>query len=172
MALPVLGTSIFFNTRLCVGGLYFDAELREEHNYSADITSHPIEVGANITDNAVIRPIRVSLSVAVSSVYSISLQMSFIGSNRPQDALLKLRQLQADRTPVEIICRLARYNSMLIESIISYQDTDSANSAMIDIRLIEAIIVNSSSGSIYNNPGDPQYDSDTDEGTKQAGQSA
>ena len=170
MNIPILGTSLFFNTKASVGGLYFDAELSEDHTYEADITDHPIEVGANITDNAVIQPTIVNLNVAVSSVYSISTLLSFSGSNRPQDAVQKLRQLQANRTPVNLICRLASYPNMLIKSIRAKQDTATANSAMIMITFKEAIIVDSSAGSIYNNPVDKQYSAPQNEGTKQARQ--
>lgn len=168
--MQLLGISLLFNTRVSVGGLFFDASINESHQMEADITSHPIEVGANITDNAVIQPTMVTLNVAVGSVYSMASILSFTSTDRPRDAVAKIRQLQANRTPVTLICRLANYTNMLIKSIVANQTVDTASSAYMTIILQEAIIVDSSAGSIYNNPSSPEYGKNTNEGSKQAGQ--
>lgn len=164
------GTSFFYNTRVNVGGFYFDASLGEDHNLAADITDHPIEVGANVTDNVVIQQAIVTLNVAVGSIYSITPFFSFVSANRPVDALQQLRQLQVNRTPIEVICRLARYESMLIQNIKVSQAKETATSAYFTITLKEAFIVNATGGSIYNNPSSSEYSNGANEGTKQAEQ--
>ena len=160
-------TSIFYNTKPSVGGFVFDAVMRESHDYEADITTHPIEAGANIVDNVVIQPVILSLDIFVGSLYAITSFSIATGGDRPTDALTRLRQMQADRVPLTVVARLASYDNMLIRSINAHQDVDSSSSLLATITLQEAIIVDGTAGAINTNPADPQYSQPVKSGRKQ-----
>lgn len=57
---------IFSKSRPDIGGLYFDALLEESSELITDVTEYPIETGAIGNDHAVDRPLRLSMTVALS----------------------------------------------------------------------------------------------------------
>lgn len=160
-------SAFFSNTRPSVGGLVFDATMRENHDYEALITQHPVEAGANIVDNVVIDPVVVTLDIFVGSIYAINPLLLGNSINRPGDALAKLRQLMVNREPLTVVCRLASYQNMLIKSVIANQDIDSSSSLLATVTLQEAITVNDT-GSTGTNPADKQYSPPTNGGSRQA----
>lgn len=57
---------IFSKSRPDIGGLYFDALLEESSELITDVTEYPIETGAIGNDHAVDRPLRLTMTVALS----------------------------------------------------------------------------------------------------------
>lgn len=57
---------IFSKRRPSIGGLFFDAVLEETSELVTDVTEYPIETGAIGNDHAVTRPLRVTMTVALS----------------------------------------------------------------------------------------------------------
>lgn len=57
---------IFSKSRPDIGGLYFDALLEESSELITDVTEYPIETGAFGNDHAVDRPLRLTMTVALS----------------------------------------------------------------------------------------------------------
>lgn len=161
-------SAILFTTKPSIGGLYFDAMLRERHNYPSRITSHPIEAGANIVDNQVIFPPVIEMEIAVGSVYLANPFLSFGGSTRPVDALAQLRQLQATRQPMTVVCLLAVYQNVLIKEINAHIEKDTASTLIATVTMWVANIVDSNGTSINVSPANPAYANPVNTGTKQA----
>lgn len=71
---------------LSSGELHFDAVLSEEHEHSATVTDHPVEIGVNIVDHVRPDPDRVTLEVFVSNtpVYSDDSEMAALTLDVPQ----------------------------------------------------------------------------------------
>lgn len=59
-------TSIFSRSRPEIGGLFFDALLEESSELVTDVTEYPIEDGSVGNDHAVNRPLRLTMTVALS----------------------------------------------------------------------------------------------------------
>ncbi len=59
--------SVFANTSEGVAGYTFDAVLEETLDMSAEITTYPVESGANVADHRVIQPIRYKIRGVVSN---------------------------------------------------------------------------------------------------------
>lgn len=57
---------IFSKSRPDIGGLFFDALLEESSELVTDVTEYPIETGSIGNDNAVERPLRLTMTVALS----------------------------------------------------------------------------------------------------------
>lgn len=57
---------IFSKSRPDIGGLFFDALLEESSELVTDVTEYPIETGAIGNDHAVERPLRLTMTVALS----------------------------------------------------------------------------------------------------------
>ena len=107
--------------RTRIGGLYFQAILKEDHNSKLRITEHPVETGANIADHAFLEPQSLSIEIGMSDAAAY-LSSSFIGENCSVDAFTTLKKMQASRQPLTVITRLATYQNMLIETLTSPVD--------------------------------------------------
>lgn len=57
---------IFTKSRPSIGGRYFDAVLEESSELVTEVTRYPVEDGATGNDHAVLRPLRITMTVGVS----------------------------------------------------------------------------------------------------------
>ena len=162
-----INSSIFSPSIYRVGQLFFDGVLNETHNYSVTPTEQPIEVGANITDHAIVMPREISLSVIVGDIYySFSTPSSYNLSKRSSDALQRLNLLLVARNPLTVICNLAKYTNMLLVGITANQDKTSNSTLIATLDFKELLIVDSNSGSIIVNNNNDQYQKPENTGTK------
>ena len=53
--------NLFIRTKKSIGGIELDAVLTETHNNQVRLTKNPVELGADITDHAVIEPKRLNI---------------------------------------------------------------------------------------------------------------
>lgn len=94
--------------------LTFDNTFKESHDYKMEVTSHPIEAGAPITDHVVEQQTRVSMTLHLTD--------HPIDDNDPVPLRAKkqfetLLQIFREKTPLQLVTGLAVYNDMVIESI-------------------------------------------------------
>lgn len=109
-----------------VGPVKFDCVISEEHVSEIEITSNPIETGAEVNDHAYVKPKQVTLDVADSNaalIYNV------------------LVRFQETRIPFFMITGLTLYKNMLIQSIDAHRDKDTARILRATIVLREVVIV-------------------------------
>ncbi len=103
-----------------------DAALSEDHTFDSDVTEHPVEEGADITDHVRARPIEVSIQGIVSDTPigrtafnrgfdpSGELQMPVLPSDVAFSNLLAIRDA---REPITITTSLKTFERMILTSL-------------------------------------------------------
>lgn len=103
-----------------IGDVLIDVILSEEHTYDSDVTSHPVETGASITDNVVDKPLIISLDCIISatpfgatqplggSLFAVSI------ADVAQDRLIALK---ATREPVTVEDSQGSFPNMIVEKL-------------------------------------------------------
>jgi len=147
--------NLFIRTRKSLGGIELDAILTENHNSIVSVSKNPIELGADITDHAIIEPKRLNIRAIVSDsplgsaafaqivdtitgLFGTSTSGNLTRSNAAYNALI---QLQEAREPIQVQTKLKLYENMLITSINTTQDKDTSRIVSLDISLEEIRIV-------------------------------
>lgn len=135
--------------RSSIGGIEIQATLEEIHNSTVQITEHPVELGAEITDHAFKKPDEVVLRCAWSNSSPQALlgtvQRLFSGelsgADYVSDVYSQLRELQEARTPFEIVTTTRRYQNMLITALQVTRDQKTGNALVCTATCREVIIV-------------------------------
>ena len=149
--------NLFVRTKKSIGGIDLDATITEGHVAEVRLTSNPVELGADITDNAIIEPKLLTIVAQVSDTPLGSAAFSQIvdtvtglfGSattsnlTRSQAAYEAMVQLMEAREPIEIQTKLKLYTNMMITNISTSQDKDSSRIVLMSISLKEVLIVES-----------------------------
>jgi hypothetical protein len=106
-----------------IGGWFFDAFLRVDHISKLNITSHPVQIGAPITDHAFLEPAELTIELKMSdSAVSVVKGQFGNDSTRSIAAYRILKQLQTERIPVRIVTNIKSYDNMLLETLSVPQD--------------------------------------------------
>lgn len=149
--------NLFIRTEKSLGGIKLDAVLTEAHNNEVSLTTNPVELGAAITDNAVIEPKKITITAQVSDtpigfaavgqiidnvtgLFGSSTEQSITRSNAAYNALV---QLQEQREPIEVQTKLKLYTDMIITGIKTEQDKDTSRIVRLVISLQEVLITQS-----------------------------
>lgn len=135
--------------RSSIGGIEIQATLEEIHNSTVQITEHPVELGAEITDHAFKKPDEVVLRCAWSNSSPQALlgtvQRLFSGelsgADYVSDVYSQLRELQEAREPFEIVTTTRRYQNMLITALQVTRDQKTGNALVCTATCREVIIV-------------------------------
>ncbi len=126
-----------------IGGLFFDAILHTTHKSTLQITEHPVQVGANISDHAFIMPSIVTMEIAMSDAMDSMVQGQFSdGYTKSVSAFKQLKQLQELRLPISVTTRLQTYNNMLVQSIDVPDDYKTLYGLRATVTLQEIFVVN------------------------------
>jgi len=123
--------------------MYFDAVLRTEHLSARQITSHPVQTGANISDHSYKIPSTLSMDVGVSDVMANFNPMGLIFSNaksKSVNAFEELIKIQDSGNPVTVYTRLKKYENMVIERVSAREDAKTLYELRAQIQLQEVII--------------------------------
>lgn len=95
-----------------------------------EITKHPVQEGATISDNAYVKPSDVSIKVV------------FNDDDKPlQETYRLLLELQALREPFDVVTGKRIYKNMLMKGLGQTTDAENENVLSIDFTLEEIIIV-------------------------------
>lgn len=101
-----------------IGGLFFDAIISVSTEHTATITSHPVQLGANISDHMYLEPISITMEIAMSDAMDSMVYGQWKGGyTKSVSAYRMLCDLQARRIPITVLTRLNQYPDMVIESI-------------------------------------------------------
>lgn len=151
--------SALFKPRRALGAFTAQITIEEHHEDQLEITDHPIEQGAVISDHAYIRPAELTIKCGWSNspsrgglidgvVGGLSATVSgakslFSGNseNQVRDVYAKLLDLQASAKPFDIYTGKRKYTNMLIRSLATVTDRDTENSLMITVTCRQVIIV-------------------------------
>ena len=152
-----------------VEGYVFDAFLKLDHERRLTITDHPVEEGANISDHSFLEAKSLSIEIGMSDVGDSIIDGQFgHRSTRSISAFDTLCRLQAERNPITINTKLAKFENMLIENITSPDDFTTMNGLKATIFFREIIIVSTDTASLPNRTSTaPQKTGNTNRGAVQ-----
>jgi hypothetical protein len=119
--------------------------ISEKHSDTLEITEHPVETGAPVSDHAYKRPSEVVMEVGFSGGGSI---LDFIDTSSlgltlglsPRETYQQILDLQASRIPFDVVTGKRLYSNMLIRAIEVTTDRTSENVLMAVLTLREVII--------------------------------
>lgn len=110
-----------------IGELVLDAVVRETHNFSSEISEHPVENGCVIADHVYNKPISLELDciitntpmswvvvTALDSLKRFSLDQS---NNFSELAFRKIEEIFSKRELITIATSLKDYDNMVLESL-------------------------------------------------------
>ncbi len=149
--------NLFVRTKKSFGGIQLDAVISETHNNAVRLTKNPVELGADITDHAIIEPKRINVVAQVSDsplglaafgqivdlvtgLFGTSTSSNITRSNAAYNAMV---QLMEAREPLEIQTKLKIYSDMVITSLNVTQDKNSSRIVLMNIALEEVLITES-----------------------------
>ena len=105
------------------GNIELDAVLDENHEWSAEATSNPVEVGAPVTDHVIEQSDKLRIRGFVTDS-SISLSMSIMGllnlgdvGNRTQGVFDLLHQLIKLKEPITVYTKHRIYDDMVLTNV-------------------------------------------------------
>ena len=91
----------------------------ETHTDTLEITEHPVESGSNIADHAYLKPAQVKMDVgfAGGGAWPFDAIASMLTPPGPAEIYQQLLDLQASRTPLDVVTGKRKYQNMLIQSM-------------------------------------------------------
>ncbi|MDD5034859.1 MAG: hypothetical protein PHE55_08890 [Methylococcaceae bacterium] len=148
----MLTEMIFGIQKAQVGIVMFDATLNETHSDTAEVTEHPVEFGADVSDNIRMMPATLELEGIVSSTPIVFLASITAPSplenklqlyptrsyDRPGDAYDELRRaMREDGGGITVSTTLRTYENMAITSLEANRDAENGNVLHVSISLRE-----------------------------------
>lgn len=147
--------NLFIRTKKSIGGIELDAFLTESHENVVTLTKNPVEMGANITDHAIIEPKRIVIVAEVTDsplgtaaftqiidniTGLFSSSQNKTRSNTAYNAILQLQEL---REPLQVQTKLKLYQNMIITNLSVSQDKDTSRMVSMRIAMEEVLITES-----------------------------
>ncbi len=119
--------------------------ISEKHSDTLEITEHPVETGAPVSDHAYKRPSEVVMEIGFSGGGSL---LDFVDTSSlgltlglsPRETYQQILDLQASRIPFDVVTGKRLYSNMLIRAIEVTTDRTSENVLMAVLTLREVII--------------------------------
>lgn len=151
--------SILIKPRRSIGAFKAQVTIKEQHTDELEITEHPVEQGAAISDHAYKRPAVLVIEAGWSNSPSVAgpfegvaagLRATVTGvqslitgnaASQVREIYAKLLKLQSDRIPFDVYTGKRIYNNMLVKGLSTTTDKDTENSLIITATLWQVIIV-------------------------------
>jgi hypothetical protein len=151
--------SILIKPQRSIGALIAQVTVSETHHDDLEITDHPVEQGASITDHAFKRPAEVVIRAMWSNSPSIpgfvdgvinavtqtidGVQSLITGNNVSQvkEIYQKLLDLQNNREPFDVVTGKRKYTNMLVKSLTVTTERGTENVLDVTATLRQVIIV-------------------------------
>ena len=145
-------TELIFGTPVKgqVGFVQFDCTLSERHSDEAEITEHPVELGANVSDHIRKLPASIELNGMVTNTPIVFLASLFAESpvitdflsksDRVEAAYAELQRIMDDGELVDVVTSLRTYDNMAITGLIVDRDKETGNVLNCVVSLKELII--------------------------------
>lgn len=100
-----------------IGGIIMDVTVEETHTDELEITEHPVEQGASITDHAYMKPSTVTIRAGASDSGGEA-----PAERRCVEIYEQLLELQGSREPFDLVTGKRSYQNMLISSLTEVTD--------------------------------------------------
>lgn len=124
-----------------VGAIALDATVSEEHSADADITSHPVEDGAPVSDHIRAQPDTITLQGIISDTPISEADRRATddteSAGRAEKAFHALRQLRDTGQVVDVITGLHVYRSMAVKSLRAPRDARTGDALRFTITLAQ-----------------------------------
>lgn len=128
--------------------IQFDASISERYSRQKEITAHPVEDGADVTDHQRTRPTSIEIHGWVSDtpiifLASLRAQPSVSGGDprtRAADAWRELNRIMDAEQSVKVITELGEFDNMALSSIDVSRDKDTGRILDARISLTEIIV--------------------------------
>lgn len=155
----VLGRdAILVRPRRSIGDFTAQVTIEETHQDDLEITDHPVELGAKITDHAYKLPSQLTIKCGWSNSptpgnFVQSLRNAVTGTidgvknltgNAPsavKEVYANFLKLQADRELLDVYTGKRVYSNMLVKSLHTQTDIDTENSLILTVTLRQVILV-------------------------------
>lgn len=133
-----------------LGGISIACTIEEMHRDALEVTEHPVERGASITDHSFKRPVEVVLHCGWSNSSAAALfggsteqvsNSSMARSDYISAVYSRLLALQESRVPFSVTTTLRNYTSMLITSLQVTRDEKTSEALMVTATCREVILV-------------------------------
>ena len=125
-------------------GIIPDVTISEMHSDEIEMTEHPVDTGANISDHAFKKPSECVCtfgwsdnSRAVNALLDGSI---FKGIETIKDIYNKLLEIQESRLPVKLTTAKRNYPLMLIQKLQTTTSKDTKNALLIEVTFRELIV--------------------------------
>lgn len=160
-----------------IAGYFFDGFMEVEHTSKVQITSHPIQTGANISDHAYEEPdelnMKIIMSDAMSSISEDSeKQFAGIAYTRSVGAYKILRELLKQKKVFSVGTRLKTYDNMMMQSLTVNDNADSMNGLVADISMRQIFVVNEKTVKVSTREQTTNSSSDAIENAEQMNESS
>jgi len=145
-------TELIFGEKrtLDVGVVQFDCSVSETHNHEVDVTSHPVEDGADVSDHIRKLPVGLEINGLVTNtpvIFLASLQAPSPiwgdlkrTTDRVDAAYEKLQEIMDNGEMVDVVTSLKLYENMAITSLSVVRDVDRGNVLDCTMSLREIIL--------------------------------
>jgi hypothetical protein len=123
-------TSVLIRPRRSIGGIEATVTIEESAEDTLEITKHPVQNGADVSDHAYKNPSEVTIRAMWDS------------NTKPLTETYKdLLELQASREPFDVVTGKRKYKNMLFKSLSQTTDSSTENCLSITATLTEINIV-------------------------------
>jgi hypothetical protein len=123
---------VAFKPKRRIGSFYATVTLEETGTDEMEITQHPVQYGAAITDHAYKQPVTLSIncqSKRASTGVSVA------------EMYRKLRELQSSAIPMDVVTGKRIYKNMLIKTLSETTDNATGDILNVSLSLTEVILV-------------------------------
>lgn len=182
--------AILVKPKRSIGPFVAQVTISEVHTDELEITDHPVEMGAAVTDHAYMKPSELVVECAWSdspqniglisglagavtgTINGISSILSGAAPNQMRDTYLQLLILQKSRTPFDVFTGKRVYQDMVFKSLVVHTDKTKENVLSVTAHLRQVIIVQTQVLDLNSAPAENQLDPQStssllDKGTKQ-----
>lgn len=123
-----------------IGSIQIDATISEDHNYSNDVTDHPIENGASISDTIIQKPFSLSMECIVSAS-PLSDKVTDSTPQRVDRTYAALARLAQSKSLVTVVTAVRTYTNMAISTLSVPRSKDDGNSLRFNVTFKQIKIV-------------------------------
>lgn len=134
MLVDILGYTPNMPTK--IGTFSLDIVRNIEYQYDQEVSSHPVETGFEIQDNAVNHPLKITMRAGVSSHPVTWFYVNGIGKSKFNDAIAALEAIRDAKMPVTILRPDRILNDMYLTSCRPVKDSDSKSVRWIDLTFL------------------------------------
>lgn len=158
-ALQLGAESVLIKPKRAIGPFTAYVTIKEQHQDELQITDHPLEKGAMITDHAFLRPAEVTIECSWSNspstpglidgvvgglrstVTGIQSALSGNSASQVKDIYDKLLALQGGAVPFDVFTGKRKYTSMLIRALSVVTDKTTENALAVTVICRQVFIV-------------------------------